>query len=274
MRENDIKQKLLEELVNENKSNVSTISKRLNIDTSLCYQYFEDMHNEDLISFINSSTKDGKDAIIEILGKGKLFFENGGYLKKDRVEKVNKNVHSLKTYIIILAAIMTIISVVLGIRSNFYMDEIKDLKLKNDTLQIENQRLKQNNKQKGQILIIETKEEPPSNIEDFNTFIYKFCSDTSFQKDRIKFPIEASFFIDFDQDPLDTTVLKNDWKHNYLIMKEEYVIQTYDNFESELRNTDERLISYEGVENGILVNYYFKKIDNLWYLIRFEDYSN
>ena len=43
-------------------------------------------------------------------------------------------------------------------------------------------------------------------------------------------------------------------------MNEEYVIQTYDNHLGELRNTNERLIAYEGIENGISINYYFISI--------------
>ena len=68
--------------------------------------------------------------------------------------------------------------------------------------------------------------------------------------------------------------LKNDWIHDYLILKEEYVIQLYDNFQGTLEQTKERLLSYEGVENGISINYYFKLIDSKWFLVKYENFSN
>lgn len=40
-----------------------------------------------------------------------------------------------------------------------------------------------------------------------------------------------------------------------------------------LRKTNERVFVWSGVENGIFINSYFKRIKGKWYLVKKEDLS-
>ena len=109
--------------------------------------------------------------------------------------------------------------------------------------------------------------------ENFDNFIYRFISDSLFQLERINFPLKSSTQTDLDEE--DTRLIeKKDWKIVRLFGQEEYRPQIYDNFTREFRDTDERLFCWEGIENGIYVEYKFQRLSGLWYLIEYNDYSD
>jgi len=109
--------------------------------------------------------------------------------------------------------------------------------------------------------------------ENFDNFIYKFVSDSLFQLDRITFPLKSSNQTDSGEE--DTRLIeKKDWKIVRLFGQEEYRPQIYDNFKRELRDTDERLFCWEGIENGIYVEYKFQRLGGLWYLTEYNDFSD
>ena len=109
--------------------------------------------------------------------------------------------------------------------------------------------------------------------ENFDSFLYKFISDSIFQLERIKFPLNSSIQTDLDE--VDTKLIeKKNWKIERLFGREEYRPQIYDNFNRELRDTDERLFCWEGIENGIYVEYKFQRLGGLWYLTEYNDYSD
>lgn len=110
------------------------------------------------------------------------------------------------------------------------------------------------------------------NKEDFNDFIYKFISDSLYQLDRIKFPLKSQRW---NLDEVDSArIEKSEWKITRLFLAEQYRPQIYDNFKREMRDTDERLLCLEGIENGINVEYGFRRITGLWYLTEFNDFSD
>ncbi|MEX0965966.1 MAG: DUF4348 domain-containing protein [Bacteroidia bacterium] len=111
--------------------------------------------------------------------------------------------------------------------------------------------------------------------EDFETFFYQFMYDPDFQISRIKFPLPFIYFKDGDPgDETDTTFLtKEKWEHNHYFLNETSIPVIYDNYEMKLRNTEERVFVWSGVENGIYVTSYFKRINGKWFLIRKEDFS-
>jgi hypothetical protein len=106
--------------------------------------------------------------------------------------------------------------------------------------------------------------------EKFDDFIYKFIGDSLYQLDRIKFPLRS---MQADSEDYGT-IKKEDWKIVRLFGTEEYKAQLYDNFKGELRDTDERLFCWEGVENGINVQYKFRRLDGHWYLTEYNDFSD
>lgn len=109
--------------------------------------------------------------------------------------------------------------------------------------------------------------------ENFGDFVYRFIADSVFQLERIKFPLKSSIQTDLNE--VDTKAIeKNDWKIVRLFGNEEYRSQIYDNFKRELRDTDERLFCWEGVENGIYVEYKFQRLGGLWYLTEYNDFSD
>lgn len=120
--------------------------------------------------------------------------------------------------------------------------------------------------------------------EDFNKFFYKFSTIPAFQLERIHFPISMTY-LDypppkdgvpaFDLEEMEKKITQTDWKHKYFFYNREprYRAQIFDNFDRRLRDTDERVFSWLGVENGIQVLYFFKRISGKWYLVKVEDHS-
>jgi len=110
--------------------------------------------------------------------------------------------------------------------------------------------------------------------EKFTEFIYEFVTDSIFQMSRIRFPLEKIIYKDAEYDETEIQLItEKEWKHIILFFDMDYQLQLYDNFDCKLRNSDERVYAYEGVENGINIKYYFKKIKSKWYLIKMEDLS-
>jgi hypothetical protein len=111
-----------------------------------------------------------------------------------------------------------------------------------------------------------------SDKEEFNNFVYKFIGDSVFQISRIKFPLKSQ---QWDMDEVDSSrIERKDWKIIRLFGGQEYRPQIYDNFKREMRDTDERLFCWEGVENGINVEYRFNRINRQWFLTEYNDFSN
>lgn len=109
--------------------------------------------------------------------------------------------------------------------------------------------------------------------EEFESFLDKFGSDSLFQINRIKFPLEYVALNYDTYDEIKTTINKKDWRMDYLFMNAEKRSQIYNNFSLSLKDTDERVFCWHGVENGINVLYFFKRIERKWCLVKFEDTS-
>ncbi len=112
--------------------------------------------------------------------------------------------------------------------------------------------------------------------EDFDAFFYPFCADTSFQKQRVKFPLYKTTLLDSVPEKYDTTVFSaKTWKHQSFFIDYglAYHSQIYDNFDLELKDTDERVFAWHGVESGVQVYYYFKRMNGKWFLIDWKNLS-
>jgi|TARA_B110000967_G_scaffold174048_1_gene185998 hypothetical protein len=117
--------------------------------------------------------------------------------------------------------------------------------------------------------------EPDLKQENFDDFFYKFMIETDFQLSRVKFPLQViGFKGGYASDDRDTIYFTKDkWEHNFYYMNKQAIPIIYDNYDMELKNTDERLFIWVGVENGINVKSFFKRIEGKWYLIKQEDFS-
>ncbi|HCY41799.1 MAG TPA: hypothetical protein DHV48_10655 [Prolixibacteraceae bacterium] len=114
------------------------------------------------------------------------------------------------------------------------------------------------------------------NSENFVLFLKQFMSDSVFQMSRIKFPLKYKTLYDSDEESfLDTTLILNqsDWRFNYLYYGLKQLTNFSYSWSSEIVENDEMLLFVSGVENGIYIQYFFKRIDNKWYLIKKNDES-
>ena len=121
--------------------------------------------------------------------------------------------------------------------------------------------------------------------EDFDQFCRRFFVDRQFQMSRIAFPI-VSIQPNEDGESLDTLTLdrahwefeRYGWGEKHKKSAGAWSERVYDNFQRKqsntLRNTEERVASLEGIENGISVHYFFRLKEGKWLLVRHEDWSD
>ena len=108
--------------------------------------------------------------------------------------------------------------------------------------------------------------------ESFDSFIHKFIADSVFQLERIQFPLKTLANVETGSDA--GLIKKQDWKIVRLFGNHGYRSQIYDNFKKEMRDTNERLFCWEGVENGVYVEYRFIRVNGRWFLTEYNDFSD
>ena len=99
---------------------------------------------------------------------------------------------------------------------------------------------------------------------DYETFFKKFEADKSYQASHIKFPYQYA-----SEGPDGSTneeIQKS--KYKYFGLFKEKVKNEYTKI-----NDNEFKVEKRGVESGVAVDYYFKKFENEWYLVKIVDYS-
>lgn len=132
--ETKIKDLLLQKIFEYKSTHVSKLSLDLDMSINICFSYCEEINLDGYIEFIDATTKDGKDAIVSINGKGEIFLQNGGYKNEEDVltrEKLKENkrnkLSNLSTYTAILTSIATLI---LGILASVQNSKINELEKK------------------------------------------------------------------------------------------------------------------------------------------------
>jgi hypothetical protein len=111
-----------------------------------------------------------------------------------------------------------------------------------------------------------------SSSENFYTFLSRFCSDSTFQVQRINFPIKVTY-LDEDYEGVTESTTIEKWRYINVYYNCDSIATTYNNFEMQFTDTDERILYIKGVENGINAFLKFKRIDNKWMLIESNDSS-
>ena len=110
--------------------------------------------------------------------------------------------------------------------------------------------------------------------ESFYNFLVKFSFDENFQKERIQFPLEKTFLSEDSARPITKNIDRGEWKHIYLLRPHQsYFTDIRHHFGEPEKDSTERVLVYIGIENGIDIKYYFKKLDGQWYLIKITDFS-
>jgi len=121
----------------------------------------------------------------------------------------------------------------------------------------------------------------PDQTSEFRHFVREFFKSASYQIDSVKFPLEY-IYIEGEKEKsvlAKKFIPKNEWKHlsglDYFKCKQNcYDIVIYDNFEQKHNNNNKRVLSFEGISNGINTSLYFQRFFDGWYLVKYENFSN
>lgn len=107
-----------------------------------------------------------------------------------------------------------------------------------------------------------------SNIENFETFFYRFSTDSSFRNKHINYPLKYS---DLDSDyEIKTDYLTSENELQFDFFETNEFRYFYDN---DFDYTKRVLIWLKGLENGISSYFYFEKFNDGWKLVEYENYS-
>lgn len=119
--------------------------------------------------------------------------------------------------------------------------------------------------------IILAKESIDSN---FTFFIEKFSTDSSFQISRTKFPLKITWYdIDNDNDSIFYMYKSNFELIDFTKKKSTTVNEQWEQKITIDTTNTSAIIEIKGIDNGILVKYFFEKINGAWLLVAIEDIS-
>ena len=110
------------------------------------------------------------------------------------------------------------------------------------------------------------------NKEDFCSFLGKFCKDSVFQKQRIHFPLDMNY-LDDDFNEVKENWTQEKWKFSRFYYNCDSIATLYYDFQRTFKDTDLRILIIQGFNNGINAQYTFKRINDIWIMIKYEDYS-
>ena len=112
-------------------------------------------------------------------------------------------------------------------------------------------------------------------IEDFSTFIRYFYSNAKFQSLHVQYPLAKTSYEDSVNGPIEvkTNLTKENWitliSKSFSCTVNCYDVFIYDKFSGVDSESDERVLSYKGVDNGIYEALYFRKISGDWFLVKY-----
>ena len=113
------------------------------------------------------------------------------------------------------------------------------------------------------------------NEEDFDDFFDRFKTDSLFQVERVKFPMTLKSW-DIDEDKPTTDEIEiGSWRHLRFEYNDEYAKREIDAYTQKTKVfVDSAKLELRGVDNGILIDYDFIKLNGQWFLVSEKDYSN
>jgi len=125
---------------------------------------------------------------------------------------------------------------------------------------------------KGQAASIVLESKALSVDNDFNEFIQQFSKDSLFQISRIHFPLNVQEYDVMNDVDIAKTINKQDFrKLDFTIRKSD---GETDSWEQGINVRDNKaIIEIQGIDNGIIVDFYFEKQDGKWYLVKWVDSS-
>lgn len=121
---------------------------------------------------------------------------------------------------------------------------------------------------------IVTEPTPETTDNNFNDFIEKFSTDTAFQASRIKFPLKTKWY-DMDNER-DSVIYQDRLGVEMMDFRTKKSTGQFDQWEQQIvidKNNTSATIQIRGIENGIMVDYSFEKINGSWMLVEMDDSS-
>jgi len=122
----------------------------------------------------------------------------------------------------------------------------------------------------------------PSNTEvkvskqvdnDFNVFFKLFNQDSIFQMSRVDFPLKIKT-LDGEYELINQIVKKEEYRITEFLIGNTQTNHEYDNFKQDIvLGEEEVIVSWVGIDNGIAVEFMFKKNNGKWMLITYVDHS-
>lgn len=112
--------------------------------------------------------------------------------------------------------------------------------------------------------------------EDFNSFLEDFNTKPTFQRQRIIFPLEATFLdpSDYGMQTVSEEIKYQEWLLLDFTYDSTFATRQMDRYKQNIRlYNDSSIIEHRGIDNGIFANYFFTKKDGKWFLKSFSDIS-
>ena len=110
--------------------------------------------------------------------------------------------------------------------------------------------------------------------KDFTLFLEKFSKDSAFQRSRTKLPLIVKLY-DLENDQ-DTILFKQSSEYAMMDFRSKKPDPIHDQWKQTIvldKGGNKATIEIRGIENGIMVDYYFEKIDGQWMLVGVNDSS-
>ncbi len=123
---------------------------------------------------------------------------------------------------------------------------------------------------------LEKNEAPKDCGLNFESFFTKFSNDSAFQKNRIQFPLKMVTVDVYDSENSSIKNLSiNDYSFMDFSKDKDAENRDNDKYKVELIKKNETTVYKKlGIDNGIYIEFKFKKEDNCWLLISIEDQSS
>jgi len=110
--------------------------------------------------------------------------------------------------------------------------------------------------------------------EEFKDFLNNFSVNNDFQISRIKFPLKVEDFKTIEFELTQRTIAKQSYypfRFKFNVIGEKESIDDFTQLITVKGNS--ATIEIEGIENGLVITYYFEKIDSKWFLVSWIDQS-
>jgi hypothetical protein len=112
-------------------------------------------------------------------------------------------------------------------------------------------------------------------LRSFTAFFGKFKSDSIFQREHVLFPSTIMSWEFDSENPKVDSLTAEEWRFLDFFYDESYTKRPYDKYTQELdAENDSGFIRLRGIDNGIHIDYEFKRVDGAWYFVGWKDYSD